>query len=222
MNKNIIVIGDSFASCSGGWPSILADMLGLELTVYGGAGEHWWPGRQFLKNVSQHIVENTEVIIFVHTYFDRITRSDSGVHAANIHDENDNSEIVTAARLYFKYISDPNFMKWAQEMWFKEVTEQWQHIKLVNLHSFPWSLENKNALPGGINLIPSLAAISLNEMGADKLNFIDDIRPNHLNDYNNKELATQLASIITNYSKGTKFLNLETFDQKTHKWDNWK
>jgi hypothetical protein len=222
LTQFIIVVGDSFASDPDGWPGQLADRLGVQLVSYGGAGQHWWSVKEFLKTVSEFVIDNTVAIVVVHTFFDRIPSKNPDIAKLDVFDADDTSEMTTAVRLHYKYINNSDFMKWAQEKWFEELTEKWQHNKLINLHSFPWSLENKTVLPGGINVMPNLTSISLNETGANSIDLFNDIRPNHFDNHNNKELAAQLESIITTYTPGTTALDLSKFNQKTRKWDNWK
>jgi hypothetical protein len=220
--KYLIVAGDSFSSDPDGWPRQLADALGLTLISYGVPGDHWWGVRDFLKSLAPHVKADIEAIVLVHSFFDRMPGRNPLLRTLNIHDDSDTTELAIATRLYYKHINNSHFMKWAQEQWFNEVSSQWSYTKLINLHAFPWSLDNIDALPGGINLTPSLAAISLNELNSSNGDLFNDIRPNHFSDRNNTEIANQLRNIITSYSPGMKKFDLSSFEQKTNKWSNWK
>lgn len=222
MTKYIIIVGDSFTTDANGWPGHLADLLKLKLVCYGESGQHWWSICNFLKKLDQQIINNTEVIVFSHTYAERIPSIDTKISKIDPYDTSKKDEMSLAVQLYYKYILDLDFMKWAQEKWFDDITEKWQHIKLVNLHCFPLSL-NLSKLPGGVNVKPSLASISLNEINADTGGgLVNDNRPNHFNDVNNKELARQLSKMIINYKQSVQEFDLTKFDLKTRKWDNWK
>lgn len=222
MTKYIIIVGDSFTTDANGWPGHLAKLLKLKLVCYGEGGQHWWGISNFLKKLDQQIIDNTEVILFAHTYAERIPSADPKISKIDPYDTSKKDEMSLAVQLYYKYILDLDFMKWAQTKWFDDITEKWQHIKLVNLHCFPLSL-NLPKLPGGINVKPSLASISLNEIDADRGGGLtNDTRPNHFNDFNNLELARQLAKMIINYKPSVQYFDLTEFDLKTRKWDYWK
>ena len=83
---------------------------------------------------------NAEVIVFAHTYAERIPSVDTKISKIDPYDTSKKDEMSLAVQLYYKYILDLDFMKWAQEKWFDDITEKWQHIKLINLHCFPLSL----------------------------------------------------------------------------------
>lgn len=222
MTKYIIIVGDSFTTDANGWPGHLANSLNLKLVCYGESGQHWWSISNFLNKLDHQIIKNTEVIVFAHTYAERIPSVDTKISKIDPYDTSKKDEISLAVQLYYKYILDLDFMKWAQEKWFDDITEKWQHIKLINLHCFPLSL-SLSKLPGGINVKPSLASISLNEINADTgSGLANDNRPNHFNDFNNKELANQLSTMIINYKQSVNEFDLTKFDLKTRKWDNWK
>ena len=95
------------------------------------------------------------------------------------------------------------------------------HQGLVHLHSFPWSLDYGKSLYG-INILTNLCSISLNELGADKFEFVSDARLNHLNNRNNNELACQLSNLIQNYTRQTVQLDTDAFDLKITRWFGWQ
>jgi hypothetical protein len=223
--KNLIIVGDSFCTYSGvdSWPHTLANELNLNLICHGAGGQPWWNARNFLINLSPDIVEDAEFIVFAHTYGGRIPtlNSDFGMVDKS---KSPKSEIETALHLYYKYINDQNFLDWAQEQWFYEISRTWGHKKLCHLHCFPWSLTYSGVL-SGINIATNLTAISLNELGTTEFNLIYDKRSNHFNDHNNFQLGIQLAENLKSYSNRTVELDISKFDQTTNYWlergTNW-
>jgi hypothetical protein len=208
--KNIIVVGDSFCAHPQGWPSMLADKLNLKLINYGVGGEHWWGVHEFLKTVDKNTVK---YIIFAHTFGQRIpTLHKNGIDK-------------TASELYYKHIHNEEFLNWAQEQWFKQISTEWDNV--INLHCFPWTWDLRHLLVG-INVGPNLASISLNEVDATEPLLDESVigqglrRQNHLNQFNNKILAEELAGIINNYSAGDVQLDVTKFQLKTEKWFNWR
>ena len=217
--KNIIVVGDSFCSSSAGWPGRLAQHLNLSLINHGQGGQPWWNVRNFLKNINEETLANTEVMIFAHTNAERIPTNNTQLGLID-HSAKPTTEIDTAIQLYYKYIHEPEFLNWAQQQWFLEINQRWGHKKIVHLHSFPWSVDYGKSL-SGLNIVTNLCSISLNELGVDKFELFNDQRANHLNDHNNTELACQLSMLIQNYTQQTVQLNTNAFDLKTTHWFNW-
>ena len=217
--KNIIVVGDSFCASDSGWPGMLAQRLNLTLINHGYGGQPWWNVRNFLNTIDQETLTNTEVMIFVHTNAGRIPTSNSQIGHVD-HSAEPKTEIDKTIQLYYKYIHEPEFLNWSQQQWFLEINQRWGHKKIVHLHSFPWSLEYGKSL-SGINISTNLCSISLNELGADKLELFDDTRPNHLNNRNNNELACQLSNLIQNYTQQTVQLDTDAFDLKITRWFSW-
>jgi len=211
--KNIIIVGDSFCSSANGWPSILAETLNLRLILNGSAGMHWWATHEFLDKLSQKDKDDCEVIIFAHTLYTRIPSSMNFEVLAS-------SEMKQAVKLYKKYIFNNNFLRWAEIQWYKEISAQWSHIKLINLHSFPFSAPRIEYLDG-VNVLPNLAAISLNEIDMQQGEMISDTRLNHLSETNNLVLAEQLCDIIGNYKCGITNLDVSKFTQITDRWSSW-
>jgi hypothetical protein len=218
--KNIIVVGDSFCANQHMWPAELAKYLGLNLVGQGIGGASWWPSRQFLISLPQTTIDNTEVMVFAHTNSGRIPTLNNKLVSFD-HSVEPQSEIEKAVNLYYKYISDQQFMDWAQQQWLLEIAQQWGHKKLCHLHCFPWTTDYQN-LMAGLVVQPNLSAISLNEISAKKFDLFDDCRLNHLNQHNNKALAQELARMIQSDSIGIHNLNLELFDQPTQRWLDWR
>jgi hypothetical protein len=222
--KNIIVVGDSYASSKNGYPQELANLLNLNLICFGEPSAHWWTVKLFLDSLSDEVKNNTEVIVFCHTYTHRVPSDDTELNRANIDnaDRLEHASITkdSAVNLYFKFVHNMGYSEYVEQCWFKDITETWSHIKLINLHCFPWSLKNKNFL-GGVSVTPSLTAISLNEIGAQTYDLRNDSRPNHLSHNSNIILAQQLAEIINNYTVGDAQLDVTKFEQLTTRWFEW-
>jgi len=222
--KNIIITGDSFCydqrpdAPTPVWPRVLADLLGLSLHGQGFPGGHWWACRNYLIKLPKDVIDNADIMVFVHTNASRIPSLDPQLVQGDPTARN--TETEQAVYLYHKYISDTLFAEWAQQRWFEEITRNWGHKKLCHLHAFPWTMPYENSLSGLIAQ-PNLAALSLNELGADKFSLIADIRSNHFNPHNNQALARELARMITENLTGPQNLNLYEFDQQTTQWLGW-
>ena len=218
--SNLVIVGDSFCSTSRAWPKTLANLVDMNLICYGAPGQHWWSAKEFIESMSAADIENTEFMILVHTFSQRLPSTNFNLMMHNIYNLDDTDEEQLAVKLYYKYIRNDKFMDWAQQAWFKEVAHRWPHIKIINLHSFPWSIQSQDLLPG-MKITPCLASISLNELGASDDKLINDSRANHFNKYNNTELAMQLAIKINNYQEGAAELDTSKFQMKTTHWFNW-
>lgn len=218
--KNLIVLGDSYSSSAHGWPGMVAHQLNLNLICYGEGGQPWWAITQFLNSVSETEIQNCEAVIFAHTNAERIPTTDKTIGKINHSQLDTTNEIEHAIALYFKYIHDHKFLSWAQEKWFEEISIKWSHTKMIHLHCFPWTWKLRTKL-AGINVNPCLTSISLNELNAREFALVNDVRPNHFNNFNNTELANQLASMINSYVPGDRQLDLSKFQQLTDKWTQW-
>jgi len=217
--KNIIIAGDSFCACDAGWPGMLAKKLDLNLIGYGHGGEHWWGVRNFLTSLNSETLDNTSVIVLVHTNADRIPNTNKELGRVNISNTNPQSDLEKSVYYYYKHIHDSAFLNWAQSAWFKELAQMFTNKKILHLHSFPWSLPLANLL-SGTTISPSLMSISLNEIGAKTIELFDDSRLNHLNSHNNYELSQQLFDLVENYQPKPVQLNLARFEQAGNHWVN--
>ena len=218
--NNIIVVGDSFCASAAGWPNILAQRLNLTLINHGQGGQSWWNIRNFLNTIDEETLTNTEIMVFAHTNAERIPTLDPKIGSID-HTKTPVTELEQAIYLYRKYLFDMHYSHWAQQAWFQEISQRYGHIQLVHLHCFPWSLSYRHLLTG-INITTNLAAVSLNELGAEQFGFFNDQRGNHLNTHNNQSLADQLAEIISNNTtSGDYALDHTRLDQKTLRWFDW-
>jgi len=221
--SHLIVVGDSFCSSGIGtsmWPDRLSLNLDLDLYNYGAVGQSWWPIRQFLGLLPDKVRDNCDAIVFVHTNADRVHLHVNNPAISHISSITNDDEMATAMRLFYKHILNSDFQEWAQDQWFKELSEEWSHIKMLHLHSFPWTVSKRHLLKG-MNVTTNLAALSLNEIDSDGLDLEDDNRPNHFNKFNNDELARQLTNMIKNYREGDVELDVSKFELKSTKWFNW-
>jgi len=234
--KNLIVVGDSFCfnRRSNGfdqealfcWPDLLAGELKLNLLGEGIGGAGWWHTRQTLTQLTSEQIDNTEALVFCHSDAYRLLNSCRNQVKFDRNSSKVNDEEQLAVKLYYKYILEYEFAEWAQRMWFKEISDNYGHLKLIHLHCFPWSLKNAEFLSAGLSVFPALALISLNEFDFGPFDskdtiikkLIGDQRHNHLSEFNNIELARQLAEIIRNYSVKNENLDVSKFQLKTTKW----
>lgn len=221
--KNIIISGDSFCSDASGWPSALAQILDRRLICYTeGSGQSWWAAREWLVGLDLEELAACDIMIFLHTNADRIPTANTMIGRVD-HSATPESELELAIKAYHRHIHDPAFLRWAQQSWFKEISEVYSQKYLVHLHCFPWTLEYRNHLHG-LNVITNLTALSLNEIGAARFSLYHDDRSNHLNQHNNHALANQLAEFIKQRIVGDYALDHRQFQQKTLEWltrKNW-
>jgi hypothetical protein len=222
--KNLIVVGDSFCASAAHWPQQLADALDLNLMCHTqGAGQAWWDARYWLEHVPQAHWEQTTTVVFAHTNAERIP-TDCAELVKIDHSARPTTEMSQAVCLYYKYIFHTPFMHWAQQAWFREISQKYSNFKLVHLHCFPWSVQYSDQLTG-LNITTNLSAISLNELCAQEMTLYNDSRPNHLNAYNNQQLAQQLATLIQQGVQGDHALDTEKFSLKCQDWftrSDWK
>ncbi len=215
--KNLIVVGDSFCA-SEGWPQLLANHLDLNLIVAGFIGQHWWSYRHFLdQNLVEDDFKNTEVIVFCHTFTERIPNLNSELASVNVFDK-PRTELEQAVSLYYKYIENAPYAEWAQEKWFEEINQRYSgHFKTVHLHVTHTTWEIRNLL-GGMQVHPNLTALSLDELGAKNHLLFDDVRANHFSQKNNIILAQQLAELMKDYAVTDRKLRIDEFELKSKKW----
>ena len=217
--KNLVIVGDSFAASPDGWPQMLADKLGLNLICKASGGWAWWHIRQRLKILGEQVLSDAEFVIVLHTNFDRINTTEV-VNAGTADYVDPKSEFDTAVQLFYKYLYNEEFNRWAQKHWFEELNDITKNCKLVNLFSFDGPMEDSSMLHG-LNVYPDLCQLSLKETKptswlktGKKVNegLLNDMRMNHLSCENNQILADQLYEILQQqYSHGSANLNVERF-----------
>jgi hypothetical protein len=221
--KNIIVVGDSFSSNPLGWPTTLATELNLNLICYGVGGQSWWSARNFMTQSAPDTINNAEFIVFAHTNAERIPTLNEQIGKID-HSKKPETEIESAIHLYYKYIHAQDFISWAHQQWFMEISRLWGHKKLCHLHCFPWTVSYSNLL-SGVNITTNLTALSLNELAATEFRLVGDDRVNHFNQHNNQQLGVQVAAQLKNYTSQSVELDVDQFDQATRRWldygTNW-
>jgi hypothetical protein len=221
--KNIVIAGDSYCA-SVGWPELLADKLGLNLSKHGFGGASWWITRLSLMDLPKETVDNTDVLVLCHTSAERIPVTDTEILQTDWQNIDPDNPKQLAVKLYWCELFSPEFSQffhWARDLWIKEVSEKFKHCKIIHLHCFPWSLGSTDDV-NGLTVTPNLTSISLNEINAKKeIDHVICDRPNHLNEHNNQALANEIERLIKNYHDGTAELDLSKFDLKTNKWDRW-
>jgi hypothetical protein len=218
VKKNIIIVGDSFCSNDRYWPTQLAALTERNLICYtDGAGQSWWDARTWLQALDPAQIKKADIMVFAHTNADRIPTDNKKLGTIN-HSSRSKNELEKSVELYYRHVFHRPFMSWAQQQWFKEIKSLYGRKQLVHLHCFPWTQSYSHLLTG-LNITGNLTALSLNELGAQDLTqLFDDQRPNHLNQHNNTELATQLAQLINSGARGNHALDSARFQQATQKW----
>lgn len=205
MKPNLLCLGDSYCASSEGWPSHLAELLNANLTCYGMGGQSWY---NIVEWMSQHPlqIEQADIVVFAHTNAERIPTDDIQLGLID-HSKRPELEIEHAIHLYFKYIHSENFLHFAQKLWFEHISNRFIDKKMIHLHCFDGhSIANSNLLKG-INILPSLTSISMQETNAQ---LYGDTRKNHFSDTNNRVLAEEIYFAIKMDSP-TYALNIEKF-----------
>jgi len=212
--KNIIIVGCSFSRNKEGWPSMVANNLNLRLIHFGIGGTHWWTIKQFLDNLSQKQIENSEAIVCCHT-LNRRPALDCKEQI--LYQTTKPPEWLEAKKLYHKYLHSQNFQEWVEPFWFKEFSEKFSKLKIINLHCFDNSIKNKMHLRG-TNVLPSLFSISCNEIDNAEAVMDNDERKNHFSDENNIVLANAITEYILNYQEADVILDISKFNLLTTGW----
>lgn len=192
---------------------IVANTNKYALYPYGFGGKSWWYSRQRFVEDLQRIpkeifADHLEVIVFCHTNSGRINNawnrelSNTDTTPSNI-------------QHYYKNIFDGDFHDWAQQQWFKEIANRWNHIKTIHFHCFPESVKWSDLLPGVVYTTP-LMHISMGELqGTEKEIYQTvqtDKRYNHLNSRNNQALAEYILGTIYDYKPGLYEIDTSNFD----------
>ena len=211
--KNLVISGDSFCSDSVGWPGMLAQQLNLNLICNGFSGHHWW---QIRKSLIEQVNADTDLIIICQTDTSRIPVSEYNTEYSLL----PQTKKEQLANDYRVYIENAEYSEWAQLKWFEEIEQLWPHIKKCHLHCFPWTIKFKDSLKG-MQVLPNLAAMSLNEINAQDFKLINDTRANHFSWNNNRVIGRQLAAMLQNYSEREERFDIAEFNLPTTKWFDW-
>ncbi len=154
--EDLLIIGDSFASCrtqETDWPKIVSNYL-LKNTNHiplgkGFSGASWWSTRRFLTDyLNKHI---PKILIIIHTECQRIPSNDNyslnygsvfnaesySKHKQKRDDEIPPYEVLIAGQHYYKYLYNQDFHHWAYTKWLEELDEITKNITInIHLHSF--------------------------------------------------------------------------------------
>jgi hypothetical protein len=214
--KNIIIVGDSFCGKVELWPTQVAESLNLNLIHCGLKGSHWWSIRHFLNTLTDNQINDSEVIVCCHPYSK--SRLPLEYKKYKLLKNKEPSEFSESKRLYFKHIFNLEYSDWTEICWFKEFSEKFSKLKIINLHSWD-TIKNKQYL-AGMNVLPSLASISNNEMDNGNSAGFHDTRSNHLSIQNNKILGELITECILNYKNDTVYLDTSRFNLITTKYFN--
>jgi glycosyltransferase involved in cell wall biosynthesis len=155
--------------------------------------------------------ENSDTIIFCHTNAERILSSNEEAHWIDWSKASPSSEneLEKAIALHLKYFYNSEILHWSVKKWYEEINQSWSRTRTIHLHCFSTSWELRHLLTG-LHVGPDLSSISLNEIDCPSMLYKDH-RCNHLNKFNNKELAEQLCSLILNYDQGQVMLDTSKF-----------
>jgi len=227
--KYIAFIGDSFCASARSpsnskrkhYPEIVADHYGFDISAHGYGGVSWWYSRQrFMHDLKQNpgLEGNISAMVFCHsdpyrfnTSSEHIFQYPNGLSDFKNKDEKDLSQVQ---KLWFKYLIDGAFQEWAQMNWFKEITNEWGHIKQIHFHCFPWALPYNHLLTGQRFTTP-LVHVSLGELSGTSEEvhkfLLNDIRPNHLSNDNNAVLAEIIIDALDNYADQSQPLDMSKF-----------
>lgn len=194
LNGNILILGDSFCQNPNGWPRLLCDkFIYNHCCTDGIGGDAWWGvRRRFLNHANQDYFQYVKLLVFIHTQRDRLFTHTPDV---SVRSNNPNNQEHQAVELYYKYIYDSAFARWAENQWHNELTRYCVNIPHV-VHLF-FDSDHSNNLPG-ICVPTGLLNLALTQHNSS-LDFIDDGTRgfiNHFSPENNIIFARQLYEII--------------------------
>ena len=224
----IIIVGDSFCAQRNNksdWPVKLSLLLNCEISGYGHAGTSWWASRRALLDESAHN-KSTTIRIIIHTEPARLPNEfnhpiNTGLLFAPDSEgrlSNQRKLVETAIEFYKSDLFSIQFYLWAQQAWIKELDEDAEYYSTIHIPAFDDI--DLTCVKNGIFVIPgtdlgSLRALSDREIGQS--NWVGrDTRSNHLSEKNNINLATALASIISNLQPG------DTGERNFHNLHEWE
>lgn len=155
--KDILILGDSFASCRSlntDWPKIVVDYLLKTDTTSeplgkGFSGASWWSTKLILEECLR--TSKPKVLILTHTESQRIPSNENyslnygSVFNAEAYsklkerrnDEIPPYEVLIAGQHYYKYLYNDEFHQWAKIKWLEELDQLTIGIPIViHLHTF--------------------------------------------------------------------------------------
>ena len=198
--NNIYIGGDSYCFHRGNdthWPYVLSNKLNLNLIGQGFPGRGFWRTRlnliQYLKK--EDSFKNTKLFVFCHTAPERMISSfyTRGPGFALPEEPPNNDEI---AKVYYKYLYEPNIHTWAMKQWFLEINELLAGKSVIHVFCFPSSAILSDKL-NGYKLKESLhhKAVQLDDL-KNKNN--TEERMNHFTKSFNVKFANALADYYFN------------------------
>ena len=249
--KNIIFIGDSYGSAydpkgattplyqghhgsTDCHPDLVVDYFDATMLNFCYGGKSWWYSRvKFMEYFQQHpeILDDNIAVIFFHTDWGRVNNAcndeiTQAHHSAGRAGKKRSDNLETAMQYYFAYLEDRDFQRWAQTQWFKEIKKIFKNKKIINFTCFDDLLEEKKRILPGTFFSTPLIEISIGELTGSEKQILHQIsagedRNNHLNEYNNRALASVIIDAIENYVPEVKKINLSKFDIKNPNAANW-
>ena len=206
MKQKLLCLGDSFCASPNGWPSHLANLLDADFISHGIGGQCWY---NIVDWMDQHPddVARADIIVFAHTNAERIPTSNLEIGKIN-HSKVPETEIEHAVKLYYKHIYCHDFLRFAQKLWFKHITDTFSDKTLVHLHCFPGHTVEADSLLTGISIQPPLSVVSM--MEKDACPNVVDARNNHFSEENNLVLAQEIFYAIQ-ANKRNYTLNIDNF-----------
>lgn len=205
LTGNLLIVGDSFCEHAQYWPAYTAWLLGYSpehVYVSGQPGASWWPVRgQLLNKLKSSFKDNLTQIIIIHPNPGRIItghdvlRENQAIVLPYKFDNTAFSESLITSSLYYKYIVDHDFHRWAEQSWFKELNDAVGDIPILHLFTTDTSIDNANLLQGKKVLQP-LTKMSL-DVGPTRADLgRDQGLPNHFTLKHNRVFGRQIAEII--------------------------
>ena len=219
------------------FPSLVAEHYDLNLLAHGYNGKSWWFSRtQFLKQLADNpkIKNKLDAIVFCHTDRHRIN-SDS-IYASSVNhgptpredtsyaDKED--QLTSQAQVqWIKHLYDDNFQLWSQLNWFREISNEWSHVKQVHFHCFT-SEQQHNDLLIGQRFTTPLIHVSVSELKGSIREIRnqlanDSARANHMNNDNNRTLAKITIDALDNYEHKIRPIDMSMFSIANPNYDKF-
>lgn len=232
--NKIIIVGDSYCASRHyndqyAWPIVLAKLLNCTLLGRGHGGGAWWTSKLDLGSYPGDPA--TTILIVVHTDSNRLPNAYAiPVNTGQVFADS-NGQVPGATELdawpgirevatsfYTSDLFCPEFYKWAQQAWIKELDADTRYYATIHIPAF--DTVDLTCVKNGIFVIPSKDLRSLRALDALELEkdftYMRDSRSNHFSNTNNVNLANALASIILKLQPGD--TGERNFDN-LHEWE---
>ena len=209
-SDEILIVGDSFCGQrhkTGDWPWELHYLLTGETNIPRGKGfpgASWWSTRRCL--LQELSIKIPKLLIICHTNEYRLPNDhDLGIgqgQANNDHifvpTESEaiySSEILDAARGYYKHLFSRNYWIWAAQSWYNELED------LIRLHRIPQVLHLCS-----YNQTYQFQTGMVSEKCLFDMVIYNENHSNHFGYEHNSQIAKSLYNTLTNYSEGSRFI----------------